>query len=118
MTKNTRSPRDGTSLIEALVSITLLTVGLLGIVATGVASMRLEASAAQHSHAARLAASRLEFLHGACASASGTDTARDISSAWHTAAADSIQETIDSVTVLDRLARVAHTDVIESAGPC
>ena len=118
MTKNPRCLRDGTSLIEALVSITLLTVGLLGIFATGVASMRLEASAAQHSTAARLVTSRLELLHRACASASGTDTTRDISSAWYTLAADSMQEIVDSVEVLDRLARVPHTDVIESAGPC
>ena len=118
MTKNAHRPRDGTSLIEALASITLLTVGALGIAATGVASLRLETSAAQRATAARIAGSRLEFLHRACASASGTDTGRGISAAWHTTARGGIQEIVDSVVFLDRLAGVPRTDVIESAAPC
>lgn len=119
MTKHTRRRRDGIGLIEALAAITLLSIGALGIAATGVASLRLETAADRRSRAASTISNRLELLHrGGCVSSSGTDSALSVSAAWYTTAGDSIQEIVDSVSILDRLAGRPRTEVIQSAAPC
>jgi len=111
--------RHGTSLVEALAAIILLSVGALGVAATGVASLRLETSADRRSRAATAVSNRLELLHrGGCLSSSGTDTALSVSAAWHTVVADSIQSVVDSLVIADRLARRPHTEVIQAAAPC
>jgi Tfp pilus assembly protein PilV len=111
--------RHGTSLVEALAAIILLSVGALGIAATGVASLRLETSADQRSRAATAVSNRLELLHrGGCRSSSGTDTALNVLAAWHAVVADSIQNVVDSLVIPDRLAARPLTEVIQSAAPC
>jgi len=111
--------RHGTSLVEALAAIILLSVGALGIAATGVASLRLETSADERSHAATVVSNRLELLHrGGCRPSSGTDTALSVSADWHTVVADSIQSVVDSLVIADRLAGRPLIEVIQSAAPC
>lgn len=119
MTTHLCPRRRGASLIEALAALTLLSVGALGIAATGVASLRLETSADRRSRVASAVSNRLELLHGGgCVSPSGTDSALSISAKWHTIATDSIQQIVDSVSVVDRLIARPHTEVIQAAAPC
>jgi Tfp pilus assembly protein PilV len=119
VTKHPRRRRHGTSLIEALAAITILSIGALGIAATGVASLRLETSADRRSRAASAVSNRLELLHrGGCVASSGVDSALSVSAAWHTTLTDSIQDIVDSVSVLDRLANRPLREVIQSAAPC
>lgn len=119
MTKHLCPRRRGTSLIEAIAALTLLSIGALGIAATGVASVRLETSADRRSRAAWAVSNRLEMLHrGGCVSSSGTDSALSVSAAWHTVAADSIQQIVDSASVVDHLVARPHTEVVQTAAPC
>ncbi len=119
MTKHTHCRRNGISLIEALAAIALLSIGALGIAATGVASLRLETAGDRRSHAASIVSNRLELLHrDGCVASSGTDSALSVSAAWYTVATDSIQEIVDSVSIVDRLAGRPRTEVIQSAAPC
>ena len=119
MTKHLCRRRRGTTLIEALAAVTLLSIGALGIAATGIASLRLETSADRRSRAAWAVSNRLELLHrGGCVSSSGTDSARSVSAAWHTVAVDSIQQIVDSASVVDHLVARPHTEVIQAAAPC
>ena len=119
MTKYPLRCRNGSSLVEALAAITLLCIGALAITTTGVASLRLETGADRRSRAAASVSTRLELLHhSGCLSSSGTDSALGVHATWHTAAIDSIQKTIDSVLITDRLAARPVREVIESAAPC
>lgn len=119
MTKHHCRRRRGTSLIDALAAIILLSIGALGIAATGVASLRLNTSADRRSRAAMAVSNRLELLHrGGCRSSSGFDSALSVSAAWHTVVADSVQEVVDSLVIADRLAGRSLTEVIQSAAPC
>ncbi|HKT09456.1 MAG TPA: hypothetical protein VJR24_16270 [Gemmatimonadaceae bacterium] len=119
MTKHRHRRRHGTTILEALAAIILLSIGALGIAATGVASLRLETTADRRSRAASAVSNRLELLHrGGCNSSSGSDSARGVSAAWHASVSDSVQEIVDSVTVVDRLAGRPLQEVIQSAAPC
>lgn len=119
MTKHRHRRRHGTTILEALAAIILLSIGALGIAATGVASLRLETTADRRSRAASAVSNRLELLHrGGCVSSSGSDSARGVSAAWHASVSDSVQEIVDSVSVVDRLAGRPLQEVIQSAAPC
>ena len=119
MTKHLCPRRRGASLIEALAAITLLSIGALGIAATGVASVRLEISADRRSRAASAVSNRLELLHrGGCVSSSGTDSGLSVSAAWHAVPADRMQQIVDSVSVVDRLVARPLTEVVQTAAPC
>jgi Tfp pilus assembly protein PilV len=109
----------GTSLVEALAAITVLSIGALGIVATGIDGLRLETSAGRRSRAASAISNRLELVHSAkCVSSAGTDSTLGVSATWRTTAVDSIQEVLDSVLVTDGLAARPLTEVVQSAAPC
>lgn len=119
MTRYPRRGRSGTSLLEALAAITLLTIGALGVAATGVASLRLETSADRRWRAASTVGNRLEQLHrSGCLSSAGTDSSLSVYAVWHATAAQSFQEIVDTVVVADRLAARPLTEVIQSAAPC
>lgn len=119
VSKHLCRPREGTSLVEALTAITLLTVGALGIAATGVASLRLETSAHQRARAASIVGTRIELLHHTgCGASSGTDSAQGVSAIWHATPADDVQDIVDSIVVVDRLAPESGTQVVRAVAPC
>lgn len=119
VTKRRCHRRGGTSVVEALAAITLLGVGVLAIAATGAASLRLETSANRRAHAASSVSTRFELLHRAgCASSAGADSALGVSAVWRSIGVDSVQQSVDSVVIVDRLSAHPITEVIKSAAPC
>lgn len=119
VTKRRCHRRGGTSVVEALAAITLLGVGVLAIAATGAASLRLETSANRRAHAASSVSTRFELLHRAgCASSAGADSALGVSAVWRSIGVDSVQQSVDSVVIVDRLAAHPITQVFKSAAPC
>lgn len=76
--------RHGFTLVELLVSVTLVTVGALALAGTSAAVMRNLAAGAQQTVAATLAQSRFETLRGApCDKIESNETSwRGISERW------------------------------------
>ena len=78
--------RPGTSIVEVLVALVLLSVGLLGVAGNGAIAMRASSAAARERRAAQRAADRVAALRaqGCLAARSGTlvDTAAALSERW------------------------------------
>ncbi|HXY31076.1 MAG TPA: prepilin-type N-terminal cleavage/methylation domain-containing protein [Gemmatimonadaceae bacterium] len=99
-----RSPRplrseNGITLVEILVSLVVLSVGLLGVAATAIAVTRLTSGGTRRTLAAAAASSRLEGLRNiACArAASGRAVARGIEELWTVAPAGGVAVMADSL---------------------
>ena len=90
---------SGITLIEILVSLVVLSVGLLGVAATAIAVTRLTSGGTRRTLAAAAASSRLEGLRGvACArAASGRAVARGIEELWTIAPAGAVAVMADSL---------------------
>ncbi|GAC1690647.1 MAG: hypothetical protein NVS9B3_09240 [Gemmatimonadaceae bacterium] len=95
-----RPARDGFTLVEILVAITVLTVGLLALVATSAVLMRGMTGAAAQSRAAVVAFSRIEQMRSVpCSSmAAGTASANGVSERWTVADSGRAKFIVDTVS--------------------
>ena len=88
--RSRRSARAGSALTELMVAILVLTVGVLGAVATAAAVLRLIGGGTQHFLAAHVAQSRFERLRARrCGLVNGVEESRGIREAWTVTAVDS-----------------------------
>jgi prepilin-type N-terminal cleavage/methylation domain-containing protein len=90
--------RDGFSLVELIVAITVLGVGILGLVAAATAAQRSFATAAAEERATRAAAVIMDSLLRVSAPASGERQLFGVNVSWETTADDA---TIDIVTIAE-----------------
>lgn len=108
----------GFTLLEILVTLTLLAVGLLALASTSTAIARLNGAGEWRARAAALMDARLERLRaGPCAPAAGVDRDRAITARWSTVVAGGVQRLEEDVTLPDP-ARPAHGELVWSASPC
>jgi type IV pilus assembly protein PilV len=109
--------RRGFTLVELMVSVVILSVGLLGLAGTAAAVVRLTAGGAKQTIASSVAAARLEYLNArrCTGRASGTATTRGISESWSVTpivrASDNVHW-LDSISV--SVSYRARTNVVRS----
>jgi prepilin-type N-terminal cleavage/methylation domain-containing protein len=102
--------RNGFTIIEVIIALTLLACGALAIVGASAAAVRAVDSADRQRHAITTARERLEDLAASgCSRLSGgtaTDSARGLRESWRIAAGrNGVSLVTDSVTYVDRAAR-------------
>lgn len=96
-----RAPRNrpGTSIVEVLVALVLLSIGLLGIAGNSAIAVRASSAAARERRAAQRAADRVALLRaqGCVAARSGTliDSAAALSEQWTVGATTSAAVPVD-----------------------
>ena len=118
-----RTPRSrrGTSIVEVLVALVLLSVGLLGVAGNAAIAMRAASTAARERRAAQRAADRVAELRaqGCLAASSGilVDTAAALSERWTVGATAGAAVPID-VEVRWRAPSGSRTLVLRSGILC
>ena len=120
MVRSAPRPRNGFTIIESMVALTLFAVGLLGMAGTAAAIQRLSTAADARSRVAAIGWSRLEELRGtACASrAPGTAITRGIEERWTAALVPGITIAADSMLLPIGPDGVARRFGLTAAFPC
>lgn len=99
-TSRRRRRRDGFTLVELMVSIVVLTVGMLGMAGTTAVMTRQIGGGSQMALAASTAQTRFEILRsGSCTTATGgTASSRGIAEVWTVTTLSRAVEVTDTVT--------------------
>lgn len=115
-----RPARAGFTIIELLVSLTLLALGMLGLAGTAVSIARLQRQAASRALAAALAESRLELVRAArCVPSSGDSTVGVLVERWHVVPlGGNAHGLVDSITLPAAAHDASRTEVFRSAVQC
>jgi type IV pilus assembly protein PilV len=115
-----RPARAGFSIIELLVSLTLLALGMLGLAGTAVSIARLQRQSASRALAATLAESRLELVRATqCIPSSGDSTVGMLIERWHVVPlGGNAHGLIDSITVPSAAHDAPRPEVFRSAVQC
>lgn len=116
--RSSRPSNAGFTLLEPLIAIVLLTGGVLALVSTSAASVRLAAAGARRAAAATLVSNRIEALRRGCPVLSGSDSVPGVVLDWQTVRDTSLIELAAVVTVSDRGARAPHREHLRWAAPC
>jgi len=113
-----RATVAGYTLVEIIVALLVFTIGALALVASGAVVGRGMAANALRESASRTAASRIELLESQCKTAtSGSETVRNIESAWSVTRIDPSRVTlVESVTYMSPRGR--HADGYSAMVPC
>lgn len=115
-----RPARPGFTIIELLVSLTLLALGMLGLAGTAVSIARLQRQSASRALAATLAESRLELVRAArCIPSSGDSSVGMLIERWHVVPlGGNTHGLIDSITIPAAVHGAPRTEVFRSAVQC
>jgi prepilin-type N-terminal cleavage/methylation domain-containing protein len=109
--------RTGFTLLEIIVTITLLGVGVAAVVRTSAAIARVQGAGERRERAANLASARFERLRAApCAAAAGADRDRAIVARWSATVGDGARRLEDDITIPDGPSE--RRELVRSATPC
>lgn len=109
--------RTGFTLIEIIVTITLLAVGLAALVSTSAAIARVQGAGERRERAANLVDARFERLRAApCAASAGADSDHAVVARWTAAVSAGTRRLDDAITVPDGPAE--RHELVRSATPC
>ena len=101
--------RRGFSLPELVISLTLLTVGLLALASTSAFLTYTHAGSSRAERAAIIAGMRLDALRAAgCSPTHGTETLGGLASSWSLTRAGQVAVTIVRISWLERGKPVSH----------
>ena len=114
-------PRRGLTLVEILISVIMLTVGVMGLLGSTAAVAKQMGGGVRQTVAATVAQARIDSLTSlSCASltlagvASGTSTSRGIAEKWTVTDGKNVKSIAVEITIPRRATKLLYTTVI----PC